>query len=58
LVRTGRLIEVITAYGNRVKADKAKYYYPEAGFVPGDAYTNLALYYGLPAAEADLTPNF
>ncbi len=58
LVRTGRLVEVITAYGNRVKADKAKYYYPAAGFVPGDAFTNLELYYGLPAAEADLSPNF
>jgi starch-binding outer membrane protein, SusD/RagB family len=58
LVRTGRLVEVITAYGNRVKADKAKYYYPAQGFVPGDAFTNLDLYYGLPAAEADLSPNF
>lgn len=58
LVRTGRLTEVITAYGNRVKADKARYYYPDAGFVPGDAFTNLGLYYGLPAAEADLSPNF
>ncbi|TDB60433.1 RagB/SusD family nutrient uptake outer membrane protein [Arundinibacter roseus] len=58
LVRTGRLVEVITAYGNRVKADKAKYYYPKDGFVPGDAFTNLDLYYGLPAAEADLSPNF
>jgi starch-binding outer membrane protein, SusD/RagB family len=58
LVRTGRLVEVITAYGNRVKADKLKYYYPNDGFVPGDAFTNLDLYYGLPAAEADLSPNF
>jgi len=58
LVRTGRLVSVITAYGNRVKADKAKYYYPEVGFVPGDAFTNLDLYYGLPAVEADLSPNF
>lgn len=58
LVRTGRLVSVITAYGNRVKADKAKYYYPEEGFVPGDAFTNLDLYYGLPAVEADLSPNF
>lgn len=58
LVRTGRLVEVITAYGNRVKADKAKYYYPTEGFVPGDAFTNLDLYYGLPAVEADLSPNF
>ena len=58
LVRTGRLVEVITAYGNRVKADKEKYYYPTTGFVPGDAFSNLDLYYGLPAAEADLSPHF
>jgi starch-binding outer membrane protein, SusD/RagB family len=58
LVRTGRLQQVIQAYGARVKADKARYYYPEEGFVPGDAFTNLDLYYGLPAAEADLSPHF
>jgi starch-binding outer membrane protein, SusD/RagB family len=58
LVRTGRLLQVIQAYGARVKADKARYYYPEEGFVPGDAFTNLDLYYGLPAAEADLSPHF
>lgn len=58
LVRTGRLVEVIRAYGARVKADKEKYYFPDIGFVPGDAFTILDLYYGLPAVEADLSPNF
>lgn len=58
LVRTGRLETVIKAYGDRVKADKFRYYFPEAGFVPSDAFTNITPYYGLPAAEADLSPNF
>jgi starch-binding outer membrane protein, SusD/RagB family len=58
LVRTGRLETVIKAYGDRVKADKFRYYFPDAGFVPSDAFTNITPYYGLPAAEADLSPNF
>ena len=29
LVRTGRAIDVITAYGNRIKANPLNYYYPE-----------------------------
>lgn len=58
LVRTGRLETVIKAYGDRVKANKARYYFPAEGFVPGDAFSNISPYYGLPAAEADLSPNF
>ncbi|TAE36308.1 MAG: RagB/SusD family nutrient uptake outer membrane protein [Runella slithyformis] len=58
LVRTGRLATVIRAYGDRVKANKARYYFPESGFVPSDAFTNITPYYGLPAAESDLSPNF
>ncbi|MCA0233974.1 MAG: RagB/SusD family nutrient uptake outer membrane protein [Bacteroidetes bacterium] len=58
LVRTGRLETVIKAYGDRVKADKFRYYFPESGFVPSDAFTIITPYYGLPAAEADLSPNF
>jgi starch-binding outer membrane protein, SusD/RagB family len=58
LVRTGRFESTIKAYGDRVKADKARYYFPATGFVPSDAFTNITPYYGLPAAEADLSPNF
>lgn len=58
LVRTGRLESVIKAYGDRVKANKFRYYFPSEGFVPADAFTNITPYYGLPAAEADLSPNF
>lgn len=58
LVRTGRAVEVITAYGNRIKANPQAYYYP-AGAVPrSHAFSNIDLYYGLPADEAALSPHF
>lgn len=58
LVRTGRAVAVITAYGNRVKANPQAYYYPEGAVPPNNAFTNIDLVYGLPAAEADLSPHF
>ncbi|MEJ7739827.1 MAG: RagB/SusD family nutrient uptake outer membrane protein [Chitinophagaceae bacterium] len=58
LVRTGRAVEVITAYGNRIKANPQAYYYPEGAVPPNNAFTNLDLLYGLPAVEADLSPHF
>lgn len=58
LVRTGRFESTIKAYGEKVKADKARYYFPSTGFVPSDAFTNITPYYGLPADEAALSPNF
>lgn len=58
LVRSGRAVEVITAYGNRVKADPQAYYYPAGAVPPNNAFTNIDLVYGLPAAEADLSPYF
>lgn len=58
LVRTGRAIEVITEYGNRIKANPLAYYYPEGAAPRGNAFTNISLYYALPAAEADLSPHF
>ena len=58
LVRTGRAVDVITAYGARIKANPLDYYYP-AGAVPrSHAFTNLDLYYALPADEAALSPYF
>ena len=58
LVRTGRAVEVITAYGNRIKSNPLDYYYP-AGAVPrSNAFTNLDLVYALPADEAALSPHF
>ncbi|MCP9766170.1 RagB/SusD family nutrient uptake outer membrane protein [Lacihabitans soyangensis] len=58
LVRTGRFDSVIKAYGEKVKADKFRYYFPAEGFVPSDAFTNITPYYGLPADEAALSPHF
>jgi len=58
LVRTGRAVEVITAYGNRIKADPQAYYYPAGAAPRSHAFTNLDLYYGLPADEAALSPHF
>jgi hypothetical protein len=58
LVRTGRAIETITAYGNRIKANPQAYYYPEGTAPRGNAFNNIAIYYGLPADEAALTPHF
>ncbi|MEO5603555.1 MAG: RagB/SusD family nutrient uptake outer membrane protein [Cyclobacteriaceae bacterium] len=58
LVRTGKAVEVITAYGNRIKSNPLNYYYP-AGAVPrSNAFTNLDLVYALPADEAALSPHF
>ncbi|WKN32456.1 RagB/SusD family nutrient uptake outer membrane protein [Porifericola rhodea] len=58
LVRTGRAIEVITAYGNRIKANPQDYYYPEEAEPRSNAFSNISLYYALPADEADLSPHF
>lgn len=58
LVRTGRAVEVITAYGKRLKANPQAYYYPEGRLPRSNAFTNLDLYYALPADESALSPHF
>lgn len=58
IVRTGRVQEIIGAYGARVKANPKTYYFPQSAVPPGNAFTVLDNYYGLPAVEAALTPNF
>jgi hypothetical protein len=58
LVRSGKAVEVITAYGNRVKANPLDYYYPAGAVPPNNAFTNIDLVYGLPADEAALSPYF
>jgi hypothetical protein len=58
LVRTGTAVSVITAYGQRVKANPAAYYYP-AGFAPVPAaFSDIQLIFPLPASEALLNPYF
>lgn len=58
LVRTDRAIEVITAYGNRIKANPNDYYYPEGVEPRANAFTNISRFYALPASESSLNPNF
>jgi starch-binding outer membrane protein, SusD/RagB family len=58
LVRTGKAVEVITAYGNRIKAKPLDYYYPEGALPRGNAFSNIELLYGLPADESSLSPHF
>lgn len=58
LTRTGRVKEIITAYGAKVKANPAAYYFPKGAVPPPNAFTVLDDYYGLPAVESALTPNF
>lgn len=58
LVRTGRAVDVITAYGNRIKANPNDYYYPEGAEPRSNAFTNISLTFGLPASESSLNPNF
>jgi len=58
LVRTGRAVDVITAYGERVKANPQEYYYPEGAAPRPHVFNNISLYYALPADEAALSPYF
>lgn len=58
LVRTGTAVSVITAYGQRVKANPAAYYFP-AGYAPVPAaFADIKLTFPLPASEALLSPYF
>ncbi|WP_163718649.1 RagB/SusD family nutrient uptake outer membrane protein [Mangrovibacterium lignilyticum] len=58
LVRTGKAVEVITAYGARVKADPTAYYFPTGYHAPDAAFGSIDLVWPLPAAEALYNPNF
>jgi hypothetical protein len=58
LTRTGRVKEIIGAYGAKVKANPSLYYFPKGAAPPPNAFTVLDDYYGLPAVESALTPNF
>jgi hypothetical protein len=58
LVRTDRAVAVITAYGERIKANPQDYYYPAGSAPRGHVFSNLSLTYALPADEAALTPHF
>lgn len=58
LVRTGRAVSVITAYGQNVRANPQAYYFPDGvGPLPA-AFSDIRLTFPLPASEALLSPFF
>jgi starch-binding outer membrane protein, SusD/RagB family len=58
IVRSGKMSETITAYGNRIKANPLDYYYPKGSTLRSNSFSNISTYYGLPADESSLTPSF
>nr|WP_319511103.1 RagB/SusD family nutrient uptake outer membrane protein [uncultured Draconibacterium sp.] len=58
LARTGKAVEVMSAYGARVKADPAAYYFPTGYNPPVSAFSQIDLLWPLPAAEAMYSPYF
>jgi len=58
LVRTGRAVDVITAFGAKVKANPVNYYFPPGQAPVPAAFTQIDLTFPLPADEALLTPYF
>ena len=58
LLRSGKAVEVITAYGARIKANPEAYYYPKGSTLRSNSFTNITLTYGLPADESSLNDNF
>lgn len=58
LVRTGKAIQTMTAFGNSVFANPLDYYYPEGSEPRAHAFTTITELYSLPADEAALSPYF
>lgn len=58
--RKGLIEEIIVPYGERIVANPLAYYYPptNTGKPRPNVFTNLDKFYGLPAAESDLSPYF
>lgn len=58
LVRTGNAQSVMSAFGDRVKANPQEYYFPEGFGPPAAAFNTIYETFPLPAGEALLNPNF
>ena len=58
LVRTGRAVDVMTAFGASVKANPEDYYFPPGQAPVPAAFTQIDLTFPLPADEALLSPYF
>lgn len=58
LVRTGTAQSVMSAFGDRVKANPQDYYFPDGFAPPAAAFNTIYELFPLPASEALLNPNF
>ncbi|MFN3136236.1 MAG: RagB/SusD family nutrient uptake outer membrane protein [Allomuricauda sp.] len=58
LVRTGTAQAVMTAFGERVKANPQDYYFPDGIAPPPVAFTTISELFPIPAGETLLNPNF
>ena len=58
LVRTGKAVNVMTAYGAYLKAHPQEYYYPAGIIAPPASFTTIKTLFELPASEAALSPYF
>ena len=56
LVRTGKMLETISAYGARVKADPQSYYFPPGYDPVPSSFTDTRTKFSLPADEIRLNP--
>lgn len=56
LVRSGKVVDVMKAYGTRVKANPQAYYFPEGVTVGPNAFTDIRILFPIPASEAALRP--
>jgi hypothetical protein len=58
LIRTGRAVETITVYGQKVVTNPAKYYFPSGYRPPAMAFKEIKLTWPLPADESLYSPYF
>jgi hypothetical protein len=58
LVRTGKAVEVMTAYGENLKANPQDYYFPDGEDPYPHGFQEISTTYGLPASESDISPHF
>lgn len=58
LVRTGKAVEAITAYGAKIKANPSAYYFPAGYTPPVAAFSKIELVWPLPADESLYSPYF
>lgn len=58
ITRNDRVQEIIGDFGTRAVANPLDYYYPNGAGFRGNAFSNITKYYALPAAEAEISPNF